>query len=249
MQCTNGCNAAGTDCATCPTGQTSCAAGCRDLARDVTNCGQCGLVCPSPASGTGIPVCINSTCNISCNPGYLECTPASIAICQNTVWDFETQTLEGFRVLNSPTAVSGKLVVTSAAVSSGKFALGVPIDASATTSRGFQVGPLICASRGAAIAKGLSVNAVMMVQPSGNPPALGRASYFGVRVYSESNPTDGTLTRFSLPGYGEWFKIATPLPAGDVQLMGFAIEGVFATDIITAGDWVGGVYIDDVTIR
>src|SRR4030095_685388 len=50
MPCPSGtCNAGGTDCATCPTGQTNCPTGCKDLTRDVMNCGQCGRVCPAPA--------------------------------------------------------------------------------------------------------------------------------------------------------------------------------------------------------
>jgi hypothetical protein len=190
---------------------------------------------------------VSSTCNIQCNSGYLACTPASIAICQQTVWDFESGTIEGFRVLNSPTAVSGKMVAQSAAVASGKYALGIPIDASNSTSRGFQVGPLICANRGQVVAKGMSVTAVMLVQPSGSPPALSKATYFGIRVVTENNP-DGVIVKFTPPAYGQWFKVSTPLPAGDVQLISFAVEGVLATDLLTQ-DWIGAVYVDDVTIQ
>jgi hypothetical protein len=249
MQCQNGCNSSGTDCATCPSGQTSCADGCHDLTSDPMNCGGCATPCPSPASGTGIPICVNSTCNVQCNSGYLACSPPSIAICQQTVWDFENQNIEGFRVLNSPTAVSGKMVATSAQVHSGKFSLGVPIDAGNSTSRVFQVGPPICGGRGSVQGKALSVTGWMLVQPSGTPPALGKATYFGIRVYSESNPDTGTLVKFQPPAYGQWFKMSTPLPAGDVQVISYAVEGGIATDvIINPADWVGAVYIDDVTI-
>ena len=75
------CNTSGTDCATCPTGQTSCANGCKDLTRDVMNCRTCGNVCPAPQPGTGIAVCISSTCSISCNTGYLECRPCRASRC------------------------------------------------------------------------------------------------------------------------------------------------------------------------
>jgi hypothetical protein len=249
MQCPNVCNAAGTDCATCPNGQMSCPAGCRDTNRDVNNCGGCDRVCPAPQQGTGIPVCINATCSISCNPGYLECTPASIAHCQDTVWDFEDQTLEGFHILTMPSAISGKPMVTSVQTHTGKFSLGLPITASTTTSRGFQIGPPVCLANGAAIAKGLSVSAWLMVEPSGNPPAIGRATYFGVRVYSESSPDVGAIVKFPLRGYKEWFQVSTALPAGDLQLSQFAVEGVFVNDLAVAGDWTGAVYIDDVTIQ
>jgi hypothetical protein len=249
MQCQNGCNSSGTDCATCPNGQTSCADGCHDLTRDPMNCGGCATPCPAPSPSTGIPVCINSSCDIQCNAGYLACSPPSIAICQQTVWDFEDGNIEGFRVLNTPTAVSGKMVAQSAAVASGKYALGIPIDAGNSTSRGFQVGPPICASRGQVIAKGSSVTAVMLIQPSGNPPALGKATYFGIRLVTENSP-DGVIVKFQPPAYGQWFKISTPMPANDVQLISFAVEGVFATDvIINPADWIGAVYLDDVTIQ
>ena len=77
MQCPSGCNTAGTDCATCPTGQTSCPAGCRDLTSDPDNCSACGNACPVPAKDSGIPVCVSSSCGVKCNPGFLECSPAS----------------------------------------------------------------------------------------------------------------------------------------------------------------------------
>ena len=72
---------------------------------DVMNCGACDNMCPAPAPNTGIPVCLNSTCDISCNPGYLSCMPASLAMCQETVWDFEDGTTEGFKLLSTPTFV------------------------------------------------------------------------------------------------------------------------------------------------
>jgi hypothetical protein len=190
-------------------------------------------------------------CSIRCNAGYLACSPDSLAICQQTVWDFETGNQQGFRVLNSPTAVSGKIVATTVTSNTGKYSLGVPLNASGATSRIFQVGPLVCGGtgKGAVAGKGLSVTGWMMLQPSGTPPALGKATYFGIRVYSESNPDTGTIVRFQPPAYGQWFKVSTPLPSGDVQLISYAVEGGIAADILTTDPpWIGAVYIDDVTI-
>jgi len=245
MPCPQGCNSAGTDCATCPPGQTSCPAGCRDLTRDVMNCGGCGTVCPAPGANTGIPVCINSNCDVSCNPGYLECTPASLAICERSSWDFEDATIEGFRVLNTAPAI-GKLTATTAQAHTGKYSLGALVNASGST-RGYQVGPIVCAGRGAVQGKALTVTAWMMLSPTvGTNPTLGRAAYFGIHIVSESGDT---LIKGSPRGYNEWFPISAPLHAGDTQITSFWLEGVFATDLLPAGDWTGALYIDDVTIQ
>jgi hypothetical protein len=246
MQCTNGCNTAGTDCANCPAGQTSCPAGCRDLTRDVTNCGQCGNACPEPDKTAGIAVCVNSSCNINCNPGYLACLPVSLAMCQPTVWDFEDMTLEGFRVLNSPSC-AGKLGYTSAVAHSGKYSLGAVIKASGST-RGYQIGPPICGDRGPVTNKGLTVTAWMLLVPTaGVPtPTLGRNAYFGIRITTESGDT---LVKGSPRGYNEWFPVSVSAPAGDVTLKSLILEGVFASDIALPTDWVGDVFFDDITIQ
>jgi hypothetical protein len=244
MQCPNGCNTAGTDCATCPTGQTSCPMGCRDLMHDPMNCGQCDNICPAPAANTGIPVCISSMCNVQCNTGYLACDPSQ-AICQRTLWDFEDATLEGWKILATPTA-AGKPMVNNAGGHSGKFSLLVPLDATGQM-RQFDAGPLICAGKG--VSKVVStVIAWVALVPSGTPSAPGRGSYIGLRITSESGDT---LTKINVPAYNEWFQLKAPLPAGDVQLLQFAVEGLLAPpDIITVNpDWTGAIYIDDVQIQ
>ena len=130
------CNTAGTDCAICPTGQTSCPTGCKDLTRDVMNCSQCGNACPTPQpAGTGIAVCSSSTCNISCNAGYLECSPASLAMCQQGAWDFEDMTLGGFRITNSPSAAV-KLGITGRGPHTGKYTFGIQINATGAAGPG-----------------------------------------------------------------------------------------------------------------
>ena len=245
MQCPSGCNTAGTDCATCPSGQTSCPAGCKDLVNDPTNCGGCGTVCPSPAAGTGIPVCINQSCNIKCNSGYMECAPASLATCQQVTWDFEDMTLEGFRVLNSPSA-AGKLGYTSVVQHSGKYALGAIINASSTTSRGYQIGPPICANRGFVQGKGLTVTAWMMIAPIDDKQTFGKASYWGIRITTESGDT---LAKGAPRGYNEWFPVSVTAPAGDTQLSAIILEGVFSVDVgVPLSDWTGTMYFDDISV-
>jgi len=189
INCSSGCNTAGTDCATCPPGQSVCPAGCRDLTRDPMNCGACGTVCASPASGTGIATCVSSSCGIQCNPGYFECSPASLAICQQTVWDFEDASLEGFRVVTTPTAVA-KLGITNDPVRSGKYAFGAVIKATGTgLTRGYQVGTPICAGRGPIVGKGITVSGWMLIEPSDPKETFGPASYWGIRITSESGDT------------------------------------------------------------
>jgi len=246
MQCAQGCNTSGTDCATCPNGQTSCPAGCRDTTRDPMNCGGCGTVCPAPAQNSGIPICINSSCSISCNPGFLECQPVSLGMCQRTTWDFEDMTIEGFRVLNSPSA-AGKLGYTSAVAHSGKYALGAVVNATGQT-RGYQIGPPICAGRGPVVGKGATVTAWIYLAPAAGsvPPALGRAAYFGLRITTESGDS---LVKGAPRGYNEWFPVSVPVPPGDTQISAVILEGVFASDVALPPDWNGDVFFDDITIQ
>jgi len=246
MQCTTGCNTAGTDCATCPPGQTSCPQGCKNLTSDVTNCGMCGNVCPSPAGGAGIPTCGNSTCGILCNAGFVECSPPSLGICQPTVWDFEDMSIEGYRVITTPSA-AGKLGVTSQFAHSGKFSLGAIIKATGTgLTRGFQIGPLMCADKGLIPGKGVTVTGWMLIEPSDPKETFGPNSYWGIRITTESGET---LAKGSPRGYNMWFPVQVAVPAGDVRLISFVLEGVFAPeDTRLPTDWTGTMYFDDISI-
>jgi len=90
---------------------------------------------------------------------------------------------------------------------------------------------------------------LLMEAKPGTALVMAHDCYFGIRVYSESNPDTGTIVRFQPPAYGQWFKLSTPLPTGDVQLISYAVEGGIAADILTTDPpWIGAVYIDDVTI-
>ena len=120
------CNPSGTDCSTCPAGQMSCPTGCKDLQRDVLNCGSCGNACPAPAAGTGIATCTSGQCGFSCNSGYLECVPisgANVAHCQRQVWDFEDQSGGGVKTMVEPSAIRS-MGITTRQVHEGRFSLG-----------------------------------------------------------------------------------------------------------------------------
>jgi hypothetical protein len=243
--CTNGCNTAGTDCANCPPGQTSCPAGCRDLTRDPGNCGQCAHACSDPPVG-GIGICASSSCDVQCNPGYLQCYPASLALCQQTLWDFEDMSLAGYKVLNSPSA-AGKLGYTSLVQHSGKYSLGAVIKATGTT-RGYQIGPPLCglATKSYVVGKTITVSAWMMLEPDSKDETFGRLSYWGIRITTESGDT---LAKGTPRGYYEWFPVSVTAPAGDNQLSAVILEGVFSSDVVTLPtDWTGNVYFDDVQI-
>jgi hypothetical protein len=244
QQCTNGCNTAGTDCANCPPGQTSCPAGCRDLTRDPGNCGTCGNVCKDPPVG-GIGICASSSCDVQCNPGFLECVPSSLALCQQTVWDFEDMSLSGFRVINSPSA-AGRLITTSLAQQSGKYSLSAPIKATGTT-RGYQIGPPFCGAvdKSYVVGKTITVSAWMMLEPSSKDETFGKASYWGIRITTESGDT---LAKGTPRGYFEWFPVSVTAPLGDNHLSAVILEGVFAADLALGGDWTGNVYFDDIQI-
>ena len=162
---------------------------------------------PVAAPGTAASRCASSsTCDVKCNPGYLECSPASLGMCQQTTWDFEDMTLEGFRIVNTPSA-AGKLGYTSQVVHSGKFALGAVIKATGTgLTRGYQIGPPICAAtRAPSPARELTVTAWMMLEPSDAKQTFGKASYWGIRITTESGET---LAKGAPRGYNEWFPVS-----------------------------------------
>ena len=192
-------------------------------------------------------MCSSSTCDVKCNPGFVECTPASLGMCQQTTWDFEDMTLEGFKIVTTPSA-AGKLGYTSQVVHSGKFALGAVIRATGTgLTRGYQIGPQICAARGPIIGKGMTVTAWMLLEPSDPKLVFGAGSYWGIRITSESGDT---LATGAPRGYNQWFPVSVPLPIGDVRLISFVLEGVFTPeDTRLPTDWTGTVYFDDITIQ
>ena len=72
----------------------------------------------------------------------------------------------------------------------------------------------------------------MYMEPSGDKPALGKASRWGTRVWTERG--DGMVPA-EPRGYFEWFEMATPVaPIGD-QLNQFACEA-----FLVPGDRVAG---------
>ena len=252
MQCTSGaCNPMNTDCSTCPVGQMSCPAGCKDLSRDVLNCGTCGNVCPSPAPGTGIATCSGGQCSFSCNSGYLQCVPingANVARCQQQVWDFEDQSLGGLRSTLAQSAVRG-IGISTRQTHTGRYSLAVQIVATGQgQSRVFQIGTVLCGGQGFVPAKELNVMGWMMLEPADIKQVLGKASYFGMHAWTDK--ADG-LVEGRFPGYNEWFESVTPVaPLGGEQLLQFAAEGGLAPDIIALpGDWTGTIYIDDILIK
>jgi hypothetical protein len=56
---------------TCSLGTTMCGDACADLQTDVTNCGTCDNVCPTPANATA--TCTGGTCAFDCDGGFADC--------------------------------------------------------------------------------------------------------------------------------------------------------------------------------
>ncbi|MDF2695643.1 MAG: hypothetical protein K0S65_4026, partial [Labilithrix sp.] len=59
----------------CPPGTEECPGHvCLDLSRDVTACGACGRVCPSPGPDShGAMACVGGECKLLCAEGYADC--------------------------------------------------------------------------------------------------------------------------------------------------------------------------------
>ena len=247
QQCPSGtCNTSGTDCATCPTGQTSCANGCKDLTRDVLNCGACGNPCPTPQPGTGIAVCSSSTCSISCNAGYLECVPPNTGMCQQGAWDFEDMTLGGWRIVNSPSAAEKVGISGQVPPHSGKYTFGIQINATGfagAATRIYQVGQGMCLSRGFVKAK--YVTAWMMLAPEDSRQTFGTKSYFGIRIYTDK----GEFVATGAPkGYNEWFPVSVLVEANELNAIVF--EGYFEpTGAAAPNPWTGYVWVDDILVE
>jgi len=55
----------------CTTGYILCDSVCADLLTDLNNCGNCGIVCPTPANES--PTCTGGICGSTCAPGYSDC--------------------------------------------------------------------------------------------------------------------------------------------------------------------------------
>ena len=253
MNCASGaCNPSNTDCSTCPAGQMSCPTGCKDLQRDVLNCGSCGTVCPAPAAGTGIATCTSGQCGFSCNSGYLACVPtdgANVAHCQRQVWDFEDQSGGGIKPMVDPSAITS-MGITTRVVHGGRYSLGMSVVAMGTgMTRGLLVGAVLCGGQGFVPARELNVIGWMYVEPADSRQTMGKASRFGMRAFTEKG--DG-LNPAEWRGYNEWFEMVTPVaPIGGDQLQRFGAEAFFAPEIIlpVGESWSGNVYIDDLLIK
>ena len=87
----------------------------------------------------------------------------------------------------------------------------------------------------------------LFLEPAGQPPALGKATYWGARVTTDKQEV---LIKGEPRGYGEWFPVQVPIPEGE-EFRAFAVEGVFVPELIAlpgGGDWTGTVYVDDLSI-
>jgi hypothetical protein len=200
-----------------------------------------------PAAGTGIALCGNGTCGISCNSGYLECvgTAQNVAICQQGVWDFEDMTTGGFRIVTDPSAAE-KVGITSAVAHTGKYTFGIQINAfgsAAAETRSYSVGQSLC---GGGYVKPKQVTAWMMLAPEDERQAMGPKSWWGIRVYTER---EEYVASGSPRGYNSWFPVSLPVDGSPVRAIAF--DGYFepSTALPTLTAWRGFVYVDDVVIE
>ena len=70
----------------------------------------------------------------------------------------------------------------------------------------------------------------MLLEPSDKAETFGKASYWGIRITTESGDT---LAKGAPRGYNEWFPVSVTAPAGDNQLSAVILEGVFTPEIPT----------------
>jgi len=239
----SGCNAAGTDCNVCGTGETLCSSGCEKLGSDPNNCGTCGHVCPDPpVVGSASATCSAGACGLACDAGYLACGGTSY--CQIAGWGFEGTTTEGFGTMNS-----GQMALTSISVSGSVFhggaqALALGIDAQGHgAARRFDVGLSLCGGGGYVLANAQTVSAWFYLRPdSDSAPPPDPASQIGVRLTTSTGVGGNTA---SLIPVGMWFQVSTPIASVGGQLLELDLQGTFGS----ASDWTGVIYVDDVVIQ
>ena len=240
MTCPSACNAAGTDCNACLSGETMCSNGCQNLSNDPDNCGMCGHVCAEPpAVGSGSSTCSSMSCGFVCNAGYLKC--AGTTYCQIDGWGFEGNTTDGFGNVNHGQTAVAAISVSGARSHSGAQALAIGINAQGS-ARAFEVGLSLCGGNGHVPASGLTVTAWVFLEPASDTvPDPDPASQIGVRV-STNMGSGGTPNSVVV---GTWFQISTAVTSVGSQLTGFAIQGAFGP----GADWSGVIYVDDVVMQ
>jgi hypothetical protein len=246
-----GCNAGGTDCASCPNGETACPGqGCRNLTTDPANCGTCGNRCPDPPlQGSGSPVCVASNCDVICNTGYLHCGGGS-RYCEKRHWGFENGDEEGFKILRNDYPMAVRSITASTANPySGKYSLAIGIDVRGS-ARGFEIGLYMCGRDGYVPSNGQVVSAWFYLAPDviglPAPPPVHENSYFGEHLYTE-RANGGNIPYFNKER--TWFRVVTPIEQLGSQLYQIAVEGYFNSDGSSRYDWKGTVYVDDITIE
>lgn len=70
----------GVDAGSCPVGETWCASGCANLLRDSSNCGACGLACPTRDHATA--TCNSGNCALTCQQFFANCDGAATNGCE-----------------------------------------------------------------------------------------------------------------------------------------------------------------------
>lgn len=92
---------------TCPGAATYCgAAGCKNLATDLLNCGTCGNACPIPANSSA--ACSASKCIFSCDANYEDCDSTAANGCEAPLLTDENNCgLCGKKCLTSETCTAG----------------------------------------------------------------------------------------------------------------------------------------------
>jgi hypothetical protein len=243
MTCPSACNAAGTDCNACLSGETMCSNGCQNLSNDPDNCGMCGRVCADPpVVGSGSATCGGGSCNYVCNASYLKC--GGTTYCQNASWGFEGSTTDGFgNVSNGATAVTS-ISVSGSMFHSGAQALAIKVNAQGDgAARTFVVGLRLCGGDGFVPANAQSVSAWFYLSPDADTvPPPDQTSLIGHRLTTTTGEGGSTTTPVTV---GAWFQVTTPMGSVGNQLIELAVQGLFGPD----ADWAGTVYVDDISIQ
>ena len=215
------------------------------FAESATSCGSSCIACPTTPNGTY--ACVGGGCALSCGAGTLKCDSAP-ATCKTASWTFESNTAEGFSILdmNSPTsALTGFTVSTTRSSPSGGHALAITTQfGRACSKHNIEVGVRPCDLDTSNLqGKTFSFN-LYIDSPT---PLWDGAKEF----YAQARLSNGNLMQAITPTLNTWLTVTMPLgaTATSVEILEFSVFMNPSNPAADCEDWDGTFYLDSFAIN
>jgi hypothetical protein len=226
----------------CDTGYHACSDKLCYPDTDITHCGVACSSCES--SGGGVATCTNHRCEVGCGPDKALCNGVT-PVCLSPIWDFESNTAEGW--MNDPREMqaASPLFVSTARAHSGTHSLATHVTVNFAQKRfivSFQ--KLLCASGGIDLG-GKTISAWIYFEG----PALNTSVLTDPYVYTTQgtsfDPNSYGGQRPLIPRAGVWNQIISVMPLDQERIVK---ELDFFTNLNLDG-WTGTVFLDDISLK